>query len=110
MLYHKDIYMPKLPMPNGIFKLEYSEHAKREAFRDRYGAIRLPSQLITQDATIIEVEVINRKPTKILYRLPYDINHDIMLAVKPGEWFVKTVWINRKSDNHRTLDRSKYDC
>jgi hypothetical protein len=32
----------------------------------------------------------------------------LVLAISVPDCRVKTVWINRADDNHRTLDRAKY--
>ena len=45
---------------------------------------------------------------KVLARLPYDAQYDILVAFIPDRSFVKTGWLNDKNDNHYTLDESKY--
>lgn len=107
-LFHKDVYMPKFPLPNGIFELTYSNHAKRERDKDRYGQIQLPSHLNTSEATVIEVELTQIGVSKIVYRMLHDKDNDIILVIIPQKMFVKTVWLNSKYDKHDTLNRKQY--
>ena len=116
MLYHKEIGLPDtLSLPVGVYKLKYSRHAQLSAKTDRYGdfsdSLRFHQSIDTSKASIIEVETFdNVKPNKIVYRLPLTgwPGYDIVIVVIPGEWVVKTVWINETSDRHKTLNRSKY--
>jgi hypothetical protein len=111
-LYHVQVYMPALNMPKGQFKLIYSEHAKREAARDRYGKINAPMFLNPSDYQVVEVETDNNKNVrKIVYRGYLDSKRDIAIVVIPqgSAMFVKTVWVNLNTDKHGTLDHSKYD-
>lgn len=110
-LYHYQLGLPKVQLPQGVALLEYTGHAKRAANDDRYGVITLPVALDTSAAKVIEVEVDGNAVTKVLYRVSYDHKHDLCLAVIPrryGAWLVKTVWLNRKDDTHRTLDEKRY--
>lgn len=56
----------------------------------------------------------NRKNmTTCMIRVQFDKKHDIILVLKPN--FKKrtakviTLWINHKKDQHKFLDKSKYD-
>lgn len=101
--------MPKINTKFGVIDLNYSNHALQAANNDRYGNIDLPDSVDTNKAKLIELEVVNnRYLSKIVYRMEYDSEYDICIVIIPERWFVKTVWLNRKSDKHRTLDRSKY--
>lgn len=112
-LYHVQVYMPaSLQFPKGEFALKYTEHAMREANRDRYGKIAVPAKLNTYQYRIIEVETdVQQNITKIVYKGRYDRDRDLVIVAIPNgqTMTVKTVWINEKFDNHRTLDRNKYD-
>ena len=105
-LYHRDIF---LPMELGYATmLRYSPHARAEASSDRYGNLTLPMSISTRDAEVIEVEVVNGKPVKALFRTRHDERRDICLVVLLDTSVVKTVWCNVRTDSHKTLDASKY--
>ena len=109
-LYHKDVYMPTgLKLPTGTMLLEYGGHARREAFEDRYGKIDLPTAIDFSQFEVIEVETQGKNVTKVLYRGTLDSRRDLCIVIIPKRRFVKTVWVNLKSDKHRTLDTTKYD-
>ena len=112
-LYHSELGIPPdAKTQHGSFLLTYSQHALQEAQNDRYGngnIINLPKYLDTSQAQVIEVEMTGNKTTKVLYRIPYDEDHDLVMAVIPDRGFVKTVWLNENKDLHKTLDHSKYD-
>ena len=57
---------------------------------------------------LFEIEETNGIVTKAVYRVEYDNENDICLVIRKG--IVKTAWINKKTDNHFTLDKSKYVC
>lgn len=105
-LYHRDVWMPF--QIGYAAMLRYSNHARREATSDRYGHLNLPATINTQQAEVIEVEVVNGKFHKALFRMSHDTRRDICLVVLLETGTVKTVWCNLRTDAHRTLDRSKY--
>jgi hypothetical protein len=112
-LYHKDIGFPDdLELPAGfhpIMTLRYGSHANEEALKDRYGPIRLPQRIDVRKGTTIEVGVRDdRIISKMVIRFDYDAEKDIVMVINPKDGFVRTVWFNMKSDQHKTLDRSKY--
>lgn len=86
----------------------YGDHARFEAQVDRYGKIALPKTLDLSKMKVIEVEVIDGRVTKILFRGSLDATRDLCIVLT-SDMYVKTVWVNLKSDNHRTLNRAKYD-
>lgn len=110
-LYHKEIGFPaNLRMPpnfNPIVRLSYSAHAQEEA-NDRYGQLKLPAVIDVRKADVVEMGVTGMTVTKIVARMPYDNDKDIVIVFLPDSGRVKTVWANLKSDKHKTLDRSKY--
>jgi len=111
-LYHKDIGFPNVQMPEGIYKLNYSNHALRAAKDDRYGeAKQLPAHIDMSQVELIEVEVINNKVNKVVVRKDYDKTLDLVIVFMPQtpSSIVKTIWFNEKSDKHRTLRRDKYN-
>lgn len=109
-LYHFELGFPSsAQMHFGQMLLEYSTHARTAAQNDRYGDISLPLSLDTHQATVIEIEMFGNKTTKVLYRVPYNAQHDLMIALIPDRRYVKTVWLNRKDDAHKTLEEWRYD-
>ncbi len=116
-LYHK-----ALGLPTKLFQQfcdrdwtpEYSFHAQNEARGDRYGGIPLPTVLRFSLHQVVEVEVVDGpRAAKLLVRVPLDATRDLVLAFKPPtkydpSGFVKTVWINRNEDTHRSLNLSRY--
>jgi len=114
MLYHFQVGFPKgvennLKKIGKISNVEYLFHAKKAAMNDRYGIIDLPKTLNLSTSKIIEVEVLNNRVTKIVFRTHYDVKFDLVVVMNLPDLSVRTVWLNSKTDKHRTLDRSKYD-
>jgi hypothetical protein len=113
-LYHKDIFLPPQAVKRalGHYRLTFSAHASRACADDRYGRIIPANFLRVEPNNIIEMEVAgNDLPVKVVCRLPYDNRNDICivaLIIESGSALCKTLWLNRKDDTHRTLDRSKY--
>lgn len=109
-LYHKDLGIPEsIPTRFGTLDLFYSKHALHAANTDRYGYIQLPDTLNTDKARVIEVEVASDGCVeKVLYRVPHCGTFDLLIAVIPYRGFVKTVWLNKKSDRHSTLNHANY--
>jgi len=115
-LYHKDIGFPEAveqalnsAKEKGTrIKLWYGKHAYRAAHSDRYGTINLPKRIAVAEAEAVEVEVVENVLTKVVFRVHYDEIHDLAVVVMLKDGFVKTVWLNRKDDQHRTLNTSKY--
>lgn len=110
-LYHTEVFVPAtLKLPNGTFSLEYSSHAIEQSYRHRE-RLDLPKFIDTRKATPIEIEADNQnRIQKILYRMELNKDKDIIVVVIPMQrmWLVKTVWANLKTDNHKTLDTSRY--
>lgn len=112
MLYHSSLpNFPKIKnLPTGIVNPSYSIHAQDEAVKDIYNIIILPCEIDMSEIEIFEVEIINDEIVKIAFRMEYDEIFDLCVAMNLDKKFtVKTVWLNEISDNHYTLDESKYD-
>ncbi len=114
-LYHYELGFPELRRPNGQLRLVYGNHAKESSKHDRYGNLfpLLPNCIHTNNCQLIEMEVENDQIQKLVYRTSLTEVLDIVLVVSPslhssGVWFVRTVWANKKTDTHRTLDLRKY--
>lgn len=109
MKYHTDIHMPAeaQALEFAAF-VSYTRHAKQAAQNDRYGRIDLPKVLDTRRGKLIEAVVEGGKVAKALYRLDYDALHDLCMVVLPDSCKVLTVWLNRKDDQHHTLNEEAY--
>lgn len=108
MLYHHKIGFPvNLTLPRGSIRLTYSQHARNK------GVVKLPSFINIDNAQAIEVETDKQGSlVKVLYRVPYDVTDDLLLAVNVDSedfGFVRTVYLNGRYDNHNTLNRSRYN-
>lgn len=115
-LYHKDIGFPAgVTWPLGSFPLRYSIHARQEARRDRFGDIEhlLPRKADMKACQVIEVKVekSSRRIESMVLRMPLDGRRDLVLVVVPEKavWFVKTVYLNLRADQHKTLNIGRYD-
>lgn len=97
---------------NPRFRLILTNHAKREIKEDRFGSFNVP-EFIPGSFELIEVEQINGKSTKFVLRFSYDNLRDVVIVLREGRkggyYTVVTAWSNLKTDNHNTLDISKYD-
>lgn len=108
-LYHKSIGFPRgFRHPTARVGLCYSRHAAEQC--DRRLVPKLQCVTLSR-FDVIEIEVENNRVIKMLIRGTLDMHNDIVLAVMPRNergWLVKTSWVNAKSDNHSTLDISRY--
>lgn len=105
-LYHRAIYLPALSLVP-VFGLVWSDHLREQA-AERF-IKEWPRHFLPRVAQIIELEVINGKPYKILAREPLagtelDICYPFIIESK----VVKTLYTNPRWDKHYTLDRSRY--
>lgn len=111
-LWHSEIRLPdNFVRPTGRMRLCYSQHAIRASLSDRYGEIRILKSITADRFDVVEVETHNGRTVKYVLRGSYNDEFDIVLVIMPATpgGFVKTVWLNRKSDRHSTLDRSRYE-
>ena len=122
ILYHREIFIPDwFEMPTERVKLKYSSHALYACNNDRYGAIPVFKTLPLCRFRLVELGV--KKPkvnqlglpakrvvSKIVVRGKFDETRDIVFVLIPrqGRYFVKTCWVNLRSDLHRTLRRDRY--
>lgn len=111
-LYHKDIGFPDdVNLPRGfspVVQLRYGGHAREESLVDRYGELKLPRAIDVRKGEIFEIGVTGTTVTKMAVRLSYDEKKDIVIVFIPSTGFVKTVWANLKTDQHKTLNRARY--
>jgi len=101
-------------LPNYAFAVEYTDHARRAALDDRFGVIeKLPGGIDPNNpkTQVIEVQVDKRteRIIKVVYRVPYSKQRDLVLAVAFPEGRVKTVWSNLVDDTHKTVKEKNYD-
>lgn len=109
--YHIDILMPryiKNHLPTGEIVPMYTYHSLMASKSDKYGEIKLPSTVNLDPSNLVEVETINDTPVKGVYRFSYDDTYDLCMAIMYENNRVKTLWLNKKDDKHKTLDVSKY--
>lgn len=110
-LYHADIFIPDwFTMPTERATLTYSRHALYASNNDRYGAIPVFETIPLSAFTLIELGVTEDKASKIVVRGKFDEERDVIFVLIPrnGDYFVKTVWINLRTDEHKTLNRNRY--
>jgi len=108
--YHTELGFPKdIVLPSGVFNLSYSYHAKNASYDDRYGQMSLPNTLNVDNAKLIEIEVEDNQVVKGVYRTNYSDDLDLIVVMIPQTSFVKTVWFNKTTDTHKTLQTWKYD-
>jgi hypothetical protein len=109
-LFHVEVFVPaRLKKPCFEGPLRYSRHAREASETDRFGDIKLPLSFKASEAELIEVELADdcESIIKQVWRQKLDEKRDLVLVLNP-EGFVRTVWINLKTDKHRTLDRGRY--
>lgn len=111
--YHKLLGLPAgaAQLWAGQLNLRWGYHAQKEADIDRYGKAEQFGSAEFQASDVVEVTMENGKPVWGVARFPYSDDLDLVMVLGVpvnGEAFVKTVWFNKASDSHRTLDRSKY--
>ncbi len=108
-LYHFEVGFPANLNIVPLFNLRPSNHALREAKRDKRGEITLLVHFLPRVAKIIEIEIDSEgEIVKILARQKHDEENDVVFAVSTDNKTIKTAWLQTSSDTHRTLDRSRY--
>ena len=115
MLYNVATGIPKYvkgSVPTGIKEIKYSRHAENR-FYDKNGHIQPPQFLNFAECALVEVTMIGNVVDKVVLRKGYNETHDLVAVVIPTShkkvWFAKTVWLNHKTDNHSTLDKSRFN-
>lgn len=107
-LYHCEVGFPRwFKAPTNTIRPRYGNHARFEAKVDLYGHIDLPKTLDLSKMKVIEIGVEDGRVAKILFRGPLDSTRDLCIVIQ-SDGVVRTVWVNLKTDKHRTLDRTKY--
>ncbi len=105
-LYHRDLGLPNIAIASG-YNLRWTSHAKEQAsYRNVWPRPARVDNLT--NANIVELEILNGKPIKALLRVPYNSYEDMVMALNLTDGAVRTIWLNSKTDQHNTLDYSKY--
>lgn len=111
-LWHSSIRLPAgFVAPQQRVELSWTRHADSERTKDRYAEIPRFKGLTLKRFAVVEVGTVNGQVSKIVFRGKLDDTNDVVIVLIPNgnkPWTVKTCWINKASDTHRTLDKSKY--
>lgn len=114
-LYHPEVYMPKNSRPLGHTPVSYSRHAARASKDDRYGRIPTPHILDLSGFSLVELAQEDGRDTKYVLRGALDGERDVVYVLRYSvgsrgirDYRVVTMWTNLNTDQHKTLDRSKY--
>ena len=109
-LYHADIFIPKTVRRKiweyQKMQLDLTEHVKE---RMEQKNIKLPEVFNLENTIVFEVETEKKDIIKLVCRTPYNSDYDLCFAVNMINNSIITAWLNRKNDNHETLNRYKYD-
>ena len=105
MKYHKDAYGLPSFKPFKL-NLRYSRHAQERA---KEKGIDLFQTTLYSDNPGVEIfEIEDTDVRKYALREPYNATFDLCMAVDETG-FVRTVWLNRVTDKHCTLNKKLYD-
>lgn len=112
-LFHRDLGFPAVVETLFGKKLtfRFTRHSLRSCLTDSYGTFIPPKEVTVAPGQIVEADTDGATIYKIVLRIPHDEKFDLCIALMPnigGESLVKTCWLNRVSDRHITLDKSKY--
>lgn len=97
--------------------LHWTWHARQAAVEDKYGVLpreAYPERFSWEDGwTLVEVEMNARYLiTKFVVRRPADERRSIVLVIRPDGYApsgrVVTCWTNLNTDNHKSLDTTKF--
>lgn len=103
--YHYKIGLPRgFERPRGVRPLFFSNHALQ---RVRELNVLPPARLDLAAARLIEL-TLDGPRERGLYRVAYNARVDLCLVVEHGTGLVVTLWLNRRDDNHETLNRARY--
>lgn len=98
----------------GKISIDYSKHALLRSLEKH---ITLFNDIYVPEGAVVELERERDKSgfgpehtSKVVVRLAYDDKMDLVLVLVPeqaGLFYCKTVWLNDKNDNHKTLNKSR---
>jgi hypothetical protein len=117
MRFHKDIYFPiddnidlnNLIQSLNIKKFKFSVHSiDRIIEKSNIESIGLYlKDLKLEYSTMFEYYKIDNILEKLVFRLNFDVNKDLILVLNKDK-FIVTIYFNNKSDNHKTLNKENY--
>ncbi len=110
MLYSPAVYCPEwFSAPTCRINLKYTRHALYACNNDRYGSIPVFESIPLEKFRVVEFEAEGQDVHKIVVRGRFNDDLDCVFVLIPGNTYVvKTVWFNKASDNHDTLNASRY--
>lgn len=97
--------------------LHWTRHAKQQVVEDKYGVLpreAYPERFSWEENwTLVEVETNDRHHiTKFVVRRPADDRRSIVLVIRPDDFSpsgrVVTFFINLNTDNHKSLNTTKF--
>jgi len=110
---------------NKDYNISMKPHGREQAVLRNIDFDHIPKTVNPSKSQLVEVESYNDKDvSKYLLRMPYkgkvkghpeydNTPMDILMAFTPndntGEGYMKTAWLNKRSDQHGSVDISKYD-
>lgn len=118
-VYHKEIYFPlkdkqRLKNLTSFFNRKvfiWNYHARKrliERIHDLKYFYNWLKNLHIDIDNIIEYTLINNDIEKVLFKFKYDNFRDICISIgKAGN--IITLYFNNAGDNHKTLNKSKYE-
>lgn len=110
-LYHPEVYFPDwFVAPQERVALKWSKHATYARVDDRYGVIPAFKTIPLSMFSVVEFAASGENVTKLVVRGKFDETRDVVFVLIPGRkhYFVKTVWFNLRTDEHKTLNRKRY--
>jgi len=134
-LFHKDVFIPagvnsicndlQKRLFRYFFSRHFREHLENQLIEDRSHTylkdvvIKCVESLKNTPREVFEVELTYNDGawdvTKYCCRIPYDSSQDLVVAIRPqfidGKLvnnMIVTAWMNSHTDNHYTLDDTKY--
>ena len=124
-VYHREIGFPKtLKIPDLLLDLQYSKHALSRTSRKKKNEDGTESNTYLYRLSLLPTKVrINEKNVyelyteddihcrKVLIRIGYDERYDMIMVldiINKNNATVVTIWLNRKADKHKTINKEKY--
>ena len=118
MKYHKNIFFPaghnkKLFDIHNIIienQLIWTHHAKQRLvnkFNIQNFSIWYKNISLNIDNIIEYTMQEDEKIEKVLYRLSYNAENDILISIS-NKGYILTIWKNKKADKHNTLNIKEY--
>jgi len=117
--YHKAFGLPQLAVNlfGQTLYLTYSEHALKAAATDRFGELPLFDEVGFIASDVFEAVYEDDNIVQAACRIPYTDTLDLVYVLCPPlpaldgrrVCLVKTMWANKATDTHKTLNRMAYE-